>query len=75
MAKGINPNTGKPTSRYDLCHTAKQRKLQNAADRLLAKSGYFAADTEQSIAQDEISVDADAIGKNGQLKPTWVGRA
>lgn len=67
--KGINPDTGKPTQRYDFAHSRKHRKLQNSADRLLAKAGFF-------IRKDDDSgkLPADCVGSHGRLRPTWIGR-
>lgn len=65
----INPETGLLKKRYDFCHNRRQRKLDDAADRLLAKAGFF-----QPKADDEIVLDADNIGTFG-LRPTWHGRA
>lgn len=68
--KGINPNTGKSTTRYEFCGTRKSRELQDAADRLLAKSGFFARTNEQS---EDVSLDPDAIA-TGHLRPILCGR-
>lgn len=50
----------------------RQRILARKADRLLAKSGYFQHDPDQSI---DLKVDADAIVGTDRLRATWVGRA
>lgn len=52
--------------------TLNQAKLSAAADRLLAKAGYFTKSPEK---REESVLEADAIGSNGQLRPTWQGRA
>ena len=65
----INPDTGKPVKTHEFCHNRRQAKLEDAADRLLAKAGYF-----QQKAEEEIVLDADCCGTHG-LRPTWHGRA
>lgn len=69
--KGINPNTGKPTTRYSQCYTGKHKRLQDAADRLLAKDGYFSHEVDNTPT----SIDPEAITEQSRLRPTWVGRA
>jgi len=55
----------------ELCHTIKQRKLTRAADKILARNGFFQKPDDDDS---EVLVDADAIGQHGGLRPTWVGR-
>lgn len=47
-----------------------QRLLEAVATRLLAKSGHYPRRTkrEDSVAE------AEMIGMNGRLRPTWVGK-
>lgn len=59
--------------RYDQCSTRRQRKLQDAADKFLAKSGFF---SKPEASENEYEpVEAESIGSNGNLRPTWQGRA
>lgn len=51
----------------------RQAKLSRMADKLLAKSGFF---QKPEATEDEyVPVEADSIGRNGNLRPTWQGRA
>lgn len=68
----------KPVNRFDdqgrslmPCDTRKQLKLFLAANRLLAKSGYFVTAEEKP---ENIVLDPLMIGVGG-LRPLWHGRA
>ena len=69
MPKGYN-DEGKATQRYSQCSTLRQRKLQDAADAILAKANYFTKSDET----EEAVLPADAVGVHG-LRPTWHGKA
>lgn len=62
-----------PSNRYgEGLDTAHHARLERAANKLLAKAGYF---TEGEQDDDEyIPVEAESIGVHG-LRPTWHGRA
>ncbi len=45
-------------------------RLAKAGTKLLAKHGYF----PKREAREESLVEADGIGQNGRLRPTWTGR-
>ncbi len=84
MPKGYN-DSGRKTGRYDFCRSAKHYKLQDAADRLLAKSGFFKPvaevlefpnDPTMQAAYDKSVGDrltSDAISTHGHLRATWTG--
>jgi hypothetical protein len=69
----------------DFCRTAKHYKLAKAADRLLAKSGFFkkpAAELEfpndpiMQAAYDKLvgaKMTSDAVSPHGHLRATWTG--
>jgi hypothetical protein len=54
-----------------LSHTIKQRKLARAADKILARNGFF---SKPDDSDEPVLVDADSIGQHGRLRPTWTGR-
>ncbi len=57
----------RPTNAEDECDTRLQRRCLRAADRILAKAGFF------QKPEDEFDVlDANCIGAHG-LKPIWHG--
>lgn len=51
-------------------HTETQALLGAVANRMLRKAKFFARKSKSSDP-----VDADSITVNGQLRPTWQGRA
>ncbi len=53
-----------------LAHTRSQRKLARAADRLLAKAGFYDETIEEGFG-----IDADMITGRSGLAPKWHGRA
>ena len=53
------------------CDTKKQLKLFFAANRLLAKSGYFVT---AEVEAENVVLDPLMIGSGG-LRPLWHGRA
>lgn len=82
--RGYN-DEGRKTQRYDFCRSVKQRKLQDAADRLLAKSGFFRPEAEtlefpndptMQEAYDKhvgAKLTSDAVSPLGHLRATWTG--
>lgn len=51
-------------------HNIRDLRLEKAADRILAKSGFF----PKREIEDDVVVDANAISAHGHLRPTWTGR-
>jgi hypothetical protein len=80
---------GEPTMpmKPEFCRTAKHYKLVHAADKLLARSGFFkpAASTEplefpndptMQAAYDKLvgeRIPSDAVSPHGHLRATWAG--
>lgn len=60
-------------TKYEFCHTVLQRKLQNAADRLLAKAGFF--EEIEEFEEEYVPVNAECIGSGSGLRPVWHGKA
>ena len=71
----------------DFCRTAKHYKLAKAADRLLAKSGFFKKpnttplefpnDPTMQATYDHLvgnRLTSDAISPHGHLRATWTGK-
>ena len=52
------------------CHTETQQLLGKVANRMLRQAKFFARKSKS-----DAPVDADSITVNGQLRPTWQGRA
>lgn len=49
--------------------TRRQLRLYAAANRLLRKAGAFEPKAE--LSEEDLVVDAESIGANGHLRPTW----